>query len=667
MMENNETGKVKSKVKQLKEEIDYHNYRYHVIDDPEASDEYFDQLMRELGQLEKQYPELQDPFSPTKRVGAKPLDNFAAVEHKVPMLGLENAFNEREIIDFDQRLRKIVNLDHIEYLCELKIDGLAVSLYYEKGILISGSTRGDGYFGEDVTLNLRTVKQIPLKLSEPLTIEVRGEVYISRDDFDQLNQQREREGLICFVNPRNAAAGSLRQLDPQLTAKRPLKLFLYGLGEHSLNIETQAEILKMLEKLYLPVNKERQICQGPEEVWNYCKLMQNERISLPYEIDGIVIKANSIDLQNKLGHTARSPRWALAYKYPPEEKATRVMDILVNVGRTGAITPVAILEPIFLSGTTVQRASLHNEDLIKDKGIMIGDTVLVRKAGEIIPEVIRVLEEKRTGAEKHFRMPDNCPSCGSETVRLMDEAARRCVNPSCPAQLVEKIVHFASRRAMDIEGLGPAVAELLFQNKLVKDISDIYYLKKDDLIQLPRMAEKSALNLLSAIEKSKNNPLSRFLFGLGIRHVGEKASKLLAEHFGDLDRIRQAKEDELVVIEEIGPKIAEAVVIFFERPESTEMLAKITGAGVKLKETSTRREIKKELDGKVFVFSGALARYTREEASALIEERGGRISNSVSNKTDYLVLGSDPGSKLAKARAFEVKIIDEQQLMELLK
>jgi len=665
-MAENELNHLQKRVYRLHNEIEHHNYRYHVLDNPEISDAEFDQLMRELEELEKNYPELQDLGSPTRRVGSKPLTAFTTVEHKIPMLGLDNAFSEEEIVEFDRRIRRLLQVEVIEYFCELKIDGLAVSLQYERGGLIKGSTRGDGYTGEDVTLNLRTIRQIPLKLPEPLTLEVRGEVFISRDDFEALNLKRELEALSLFANPRNAAAGSLKQLHPQLTARRPLKIFIYGLGENDLQLETQETILNYLERKRFPVNRIRQRCNGVDEVWSFCSRMQKERSLLPYDIDGVVIKVNVIEQQKELGYTARSPRWAIAYKYPPEEKETRVLDIQVNVGRTGTITPVAILDPINLSGTKVQRASLHNEDLVRDKGIMIGDLVLIRKAGEIIPEVLQVIEAKRSGQERPFEMPRNCPSCGSETMRLFDEAARRCLNPSCPAQLVEKIAHFASRGAMDIEGLGPAAAELLFQNKLVNDIGDLYYLESEALTALPRMAAKSAANLLAAIEISKNNPLRRLLFGFGIRHVGEKASRLLAEQYISLDLLSRASVEELQEIEDIGPKIAETVVLFFNKPETDQLLDKLRKAGVNFTEPLKESAESAPLEGKTFVFSGGLENYTREQATALIEERGGKIVNSVSRKTDYLILGSEPGSKLAKAQELGLAIIDEKELQKML-
>ena len=664
-MHRSEVEKVREKVLALRREIDKYNYQYHVMDQPLIEDQLFDHLMRELQELEKTYPELQDPDSPTRRVGGEALPAFTTLEHRIPMLGLENAFSETELTDFDARVRKLAGNAAVEYFCELKMDGLAVSLQYEQGLFLRGSTRGDGYRGEDITQNLRTIRQIPLRLTEPLDLEVRGEVYINRKDFDILNRQREDQGLPLFANPRNAAAGSLRQLDPRLAAARPLRIYLYGLGEHNLSLNSQSELLDRLEKMRLPVNPNREICLGPGEIWQYCQKWQEKRPKLPYAIDGIVVKMNDLELQKQLGSTARSPRWAIAYKYPPEEKMTKVLEIQVYVGRTGAITPVALLEPISLSGTSVQRASLHNEDFIAEKEIMIGDTVVVRKAGEIIPEILRVIREKRTGAEKMFTMPRQCPSCGSETVRLSGEAARRCLNPSCPAQLVEKLVHFASRRAMDIEGMGPAMAELVYSHGLVRDVGDLYYLEAKQLAELPRVAAKSAENLIEAIEISKNNPLRRLLFGLGIRLVGEKAARLLAERFKTLERLGQAGKEELTALAEIGPKIAESVVSFLHTAETKPVLDKLREAGVNFTEPAVYTAAT-DLVGKIFVFSGSLEQYTRDEAAARVENKGGKVSSSISRNTDYLVVGDEPGSKLARARELDVEIINESLFKEMI-
>jgi len=668
-MGNSELKKARERAGVLRREIEEHNYRYHVLDQPLIDDQTFDQLMRELQELEQRYPELQDPDSPTMRVGGEPLPAFQSLDHKVPMLGLDNAFSEQDLHDFDARVRRLSGLDEIEYLCELKMDGLAVSLQYEAGVFMRGATRGDGYTGEDITQNLRTIRQIPLQLPEEVSLEVRGEVYINKAAFQELNRQREEQGLPLFANPRNAAAGSVRQLDPRLAAARPLRIFVYGLGQHSLDKSGQKDLLEYLDRLRLPVNANYEVCLGPGRVWDYCLKWQEKRYELPYETDGVVIKLNSLEQQKNLGFTARSPRWAIAYKYPPEEKTSRILDIRVNVGRTGAITPVAILEPVTLSGTTVQRASLHNEDFIAAKDIRVGDTVSVHKAGEIIPEILGVLKEKRTGAEKEFKLPRQCPSCSSGTVRLSGEAALRCLNPACPAQLVEKLVHFASRRAMDIEGLGPAVAEALYREGLVRDVGDLYYLRAEDLVSLERMADKSASNLVKAVEKSKDNPLRRLLFGLGINFVGEKAARLFAEKFGHLDYLRRAGEEDLAAIPEIGPKIAEAVVSFFRMPETGPVLEKLEQAGVNFSEPAAAETAAEDLSlaGKTFVFSGALAELTRDQAKTLVEERGGNVTSAVSKKTDYLVAGDDPGSKLDKARDLGVQVIDEEGFKEVLK
>ncbi len=661
----------KSRIEELRGEIEEHNYRYHVLDRPLVDDHRFDRLLRELQELEEEFPDLQSPDSPTRRVGSEPLSAFEPLQHRLPMFGLDNAFNEGELRDFDTRVKKLSGLDRVEYLCELKFDGLAVSLQYAGGRFRRGATRGDGLTGEDITANLRTIRQIPLQLTEPLNLEARGEVYISRQAFLDLNTKREEEGLATFANPRNAAAGSLRQLDPRLAAARPLKIFFYGLGEHNLALITQGELLARLESLRLPVNPHHAVCRGPEEVWQFCRTWQEKRRELSYETDGIVVKVNSLEVQKSLGATARSPRWAVAFKYPPEEKVTKILDITVNVGRTGAITPVAVLAPVSLAGTTVKRASLHNEDFIASKGIKIGDMVAVHKAGEIIPEVLHVLKDQRRGDEKEFTMPGTCPSCGKKTVRLESEAAFRCQNPSCPAQLVEKLVHFASRRAMDIEGLGPKVAAALYREKLVSDVGDLYYLQAQQLSGLERMAEKSAANLVKAIDRSRSNPLRKLIFGLGISFVGEKAARLLAEKFQSFERLRLAGVDELTAIAEIGPKIAEAVAGFFRNPGTKPVLEKLAGAGVNLEEPlSGAREVLPagpDFSGKVFVFSGKMEGYTREQAAALVEEKGGRVSSAISAKTDYLVAGAEPGSKLDKARKLDVAVIDESRFNEMLR
>ena len=655
---------------QLREKINEHNYRYHTLDDPRISDHEFDALMRELITLEHRFPGLRVSGSPTQKVGGEPLLEFLPLEHRVPMLGLDNAFQREELREFDGRIRRSAGLGEVEYICELKVDGLAVSLQYEEGRFVRGATRGDGFTGEEITENLRTIRQLPLMLAEPATVEVRGEVYIGRDDFKKLNEKRLREEQPLFANPRNAAAGSLRQLHSRITASRPLRIYLYGLGEHRLPVSTQAGLLGYLEKLRLPVNRERMLCRNIEEAAQFCSGWARRRRELPYEIDGAVIKVNDLSLQERLGSTARSPRWAIAFKYPPEEKTTRVRDILVNVGRTGAITPVAVLEPVFISGSTVQRASLHNEDILAEKEVMIGDTVVIRKAGEIIPEIVRVLKEKRSGSEKAFRMPDRCPSCGAAVARLEGEAARRCFNPSCPAQVVERLVHFASRRAMNIDTLGPAMAELLWREGLVRDLADLYYLKASSILdlKLKGIREKTVANLVGAIAESKARPLHRLLFGFGIRFVGERAARLLAEHFLTLERLRRAGVEELTAVAEIGPEIAGAVRRFFEAPETAVLLEKLKEAGVNFSEPAPGDAAAGEraLEGKTFVFSGTLERLTRSEAAELVAGQGGAVSSSVGRKTDFLVAGDRPGSKLNRARELGVTVLDESAFFELL-
>ena len=668
-MEREKREKAALRAAQLRLEINEHNHRYHVLDAPVISDHEFDALMRELAGLEEKHPELQKDDSPTRRVGGEPLTGFPTLTHRVPMFGLDNAFQQEELHDFDGRVRRLAELDRVEYFCELKMDGLAVSLQYEGGVFVRGATRGDGVTGEEITHNLRTIRQIPLRLAEEVALEVRGEVYINRADFERVNELRREQDQALFANPRNAAAGSLRHRDPRITASRPLRIFLYGLGDHNLSLDTHEHLLDTLERLRLPVNRHHALCSNIDEAWEFCRSWEERRQELPYEIDGIVIKVNDLGLQERLGNTARSPRWAIAFKYPPEEMRTRVLDILVNVGRTGAITPVALLEPVFISGSTVQRASLHNEDILAEKGVMIGDEVVIRKAGEIIPEVVRVLQEKRTGAERAFRMPGRCPSCGAAVHRLPGEAALRCLNPSCPAQIVERIVHFASRRAMNIEGLGPAVAELLWREGLAGNLSDLYDLEAAQLAPLERMAEKSAANLVSEIEKSKKNPLHRLLFGFGIRFVGEKAARLLAEHFLTLERLREAELEEMTVVPEIGPKIAGAVIGFFQAPGTAELLERLEKAGVNFSELVAADAVvgDRTLEGKTFVFSGALEDYTRDDAAALVRSRGGRVLAAVSKKTDYLVAGGEPGGKLTRAHDLGVEVIDESTFRELLR
>ncbi len=652
---------------EIARQIEEHNYHYYVLDDPLISDHEYDRLMRELLDLELKYPHLKTMDSPTGRVGGEPLAFFSTIEHKVPMLSLENAFDFNELRDFNRRVTRGTGDDNVDYVAELKMDGLAVSLQYEEGVLVRGGTRGDGYTGEDITANIKTIKQVPLRLSRPVNIEVRGEVFINREDFERLNSKRIERGEPAFANPRNAAAGSVRQLDPRIAAERPLKVYVYGAGEQYPEVGSHLLFLEYLEELKFPVNPHREHCPEVEDALHFCRRWQEQRNELPYEIDGTVIKVNSFNFQQKLGYTSRSPRWAIAFKFPPEEAVTKVLDIKVNVGRTGAITPVANLEPVILAGSTVKRASLHNEDYVKEKDILIGDTVVVHKAGDVIPEVIRVLKEKRKGDEKKFIMPSECPACGNPSQRLPQEAAVRCLNLFCPAQAVERIIHFVSRSAMDIDGLGPAVIESLWNAKLIKDVGDLYYLedKISSIMALERLAEKSGKNLLKAIENSKNKPMHRLLYGMGIRFVGERAAKILAQQFHSMDNLSVASVNDLTAIPEIGPKIAESVAEFFRQEQTGVVLEKLKKAGVNFTEP-IRKTKNVALEGKVFVFTGTLSSVTRERAGELVEEKGGRISGSLSKKTDYLVAGENPGSKIDRGRDLGVTVIDEKIFLEML-
>lgn len=656
------------RIEELRQRLNRYGYEYYVLDQPTVPDSEYDKLMQELIQLEEQFPKLRTANSPSQRVGGEVLEGFKKVEHEIPMLSLGNAFNGSDLRDFDRRVRQAVG--DTSYVCELKIDGLAVSLRYENGQFIQGSTRGDGTVGEDITTNLRTIRSIPLQLNEEVTIEVRGEVFMPKKSFVKLNEEREENGEDLFANPRNAAAGSLRQLDPKVAASRNLDVFLYAIGENNVgNLERHSEGLDYLDQLGLKTNKERRICQTMDEVIQYIEEWQEKRPHLPYEIDGIVIKVDRYSQQETLGTTVKSPRWAIAYKFPAEEVITKLTDIELSVGRTGVVTPTAILEPVRVAGTTVQRASLHNEDLIKEKDIRIGDYVIIRKAGDIIPEVVRSIVEKRTGEEEPFSMPTHCPACGSELVRLEEEVALRCINPKCPAQIREGLIHFVSRNAMNIEGLGEKVITQLFDNHLVKDVADIYKLERDQLLQLERMGEKSVQNLLTAIETSKENSLERLLFGLGIRHVGAKAAKILAEHYGDIDSLMKAGEEDLQVIDEIGEKMANSIVTYFQAPEVEELINELKDSGVNVtyKGPKTKNVVNLEspVAGKTIVLTGKLEVLSRNEVKEKLELLGAKVTGSVSKKTDIVIAGSEAGSKLTKAQDLGIEIWNEEQLQAL--
>ena len=657
-----------TRIEELRELLNKYNYEYYVLDRPSVPDAEYDRLMQELIALEEQYPEFKTKDSPSQRVGGQPLDAFQKVEHRIPMLSLANAFHEGDLRDFDRRVRQEVD-DDVAYVCELKIDGLAVSVRYENGYFVQGATRGDGVTGEDITENLKTIRSLPLRLKEAVTLEARGEAYMPKASFERLNEQRKQRGEELFANPRNAAAGSLRQLDPKIAASRHLDLFVYSLANaEELGIDSHSAALDYLQTLGFKVNPERRRCANIDEVIRFVSEWHEKRSHLPYDIDGIVIKVDSFEQQEQLGATAKSPRWAIAYKFPAEEVVTKLIGIELNVGRTGVVTPTAILEPVRVAGTTVQRATLHNEDFIREKDIRIGDSVVIKKAGDIIPEVVNVVFDRRTGEEVPFAMPTHCPECGSELVRLEGEVALRCINPKCPAQIREGLIHFVSRQAMNIEGLGEKVISQLFREGLIHDVADIYRLTKEQLINLERMGEKSATNLLAAIESSKQNSLERLLFGLGIRYVGAKAAKVLAEHFETMDRLQNATKEELMAIHEIGEKMADSIVAYFAKPEVKELLNELRAYGVNMEykgpKTPKAGDVDSYFAGKTVVLTGKLESLSRNEAKEKIEQLGGKVTGSVSKNTDLVIAGADAGSKLAKAKQLNIEIWDETRFLQ---
>ncbi|MGC4378574.1 NAD-dependent DNA ligase LigA [Fictibacillus sp. Mic-4] len=661
----------KQRIDELRNLLEKYNYEYYVLDKPSVPDSEYDQLMKELIELENNHPGLRDPHSPSVRVGGEPLDFFEKVQHEVPMLSLGNAFNEKDLRDFDRRVRDGVG-NHVSYVAELKIDGLAVSLTYEDGRFVRGATRGDGTTGEDITSNLRTIRSIPLKLNRPLSLEVRGEAFMPKRSFQSLNEHRKQEGQELFANPRNAAAGSLRQLDPKIAASRNLDIFLYGIGKLTgEEVGSHSEGLELLQELGLKTNPEWRRCATIDDVIEFVNGWQEKRPDLPYEIDGIVIKVDSLYQQEELGATAKSPRWAIAYKFPAEEVVTKLEDIELSVGRTGVVTPTAILQPVVVAGTTVKRASLHNEDLIREKDIKLGDFVVVKKAGDIIPEVVNVLVDRRTGEEREFHMPTHCPECESELERLEGEVALRCLNPQCPAQIREGLIHFVSRNAMNIDGLGEKVIAQLFREQLIHDVADLYRLKKEELLQLERMGEKSVDNLLNAIEKSKENSLERLLFGLGIRHVGAKAAKTIAQTFETMDQLMNASKEELMAIDEVGEKMADSVSVYFSKPEVVELINELKSFNVNMEYKGPKAVRAEDVDsyfaGKTIVLTGKLTVLTRNEAKEAIERLGGKVTGSVSKNTDLLIAGEDAGSKLAKAQSLGIETWTEQQFVEELK
>ncbi len=669
-------NQVKQKIEQLRVKINHHNYRYYVLDSPEISDAEYDELMRELKELEEEHPQFLTPDSPTQRVGAAPVEAFGVVEHPQPLLSLGNAFSNDELVAWYNRSSKLIAGEKLDFAGEHKIDGLAVALTYVDGQLTTGATRGDGFRGEDITQNLKTIRSIPLSVPRdaPSRFEVRGEVFLPKAGFHKLNQERAEEGLPLFANPRNAAAGSVRQLDPRITAKRPLDIYIYMLGyaEGKAIPPTHWETMEYLKSLGFKINPNNRLLTSIEQVEEFHHTWVERREGLPYEADGIVVKINRLDLQRRLGDIGHEPRWAIAYKFPAIQGTTRLIDIGISVGRTGTLNPYAILEPVSVGGVTIKQAALHNEDDIRRKDIRIGDTVVIQRAGEVIPQVVGPVISKRTGQEKVFKMPKRCPVCGAEAIKPEGEAMSRCTNAACPAQVHERLEHFVSRGGMDIRGIGESQSAMLLREGLVKNAADLYDLKdkKEKLAQLERMAEKSVSNILNAIEKSKQRPLSRVIFALGILHIGEEMAEILANHFGSMDRLANASRDELLSIPTVGPKIADSILAFFRQEENRRIIQRLKDAdvkGVKLEEKKAKPE-ELPLAGQEFVITGRLEAFTREEAEAKIKALGGTAKDNVTRKTSYLVVGADPGgTKFTRAQELGTQQIDEKELIQLLK
>ncbi|MGB8658302.1 MAG: NAD-dependent DNA ligase LigA [Candidatus Zixiibacteriota bacterium] len=663
--------KIIERARELREQIEHHNYRYYVLDSPEISDAEYDRLFDELLELEKIHPEVVTPDSPTQRVGAAPLEEFKTVRHGLPMLSLNKATSEEEFLDFHRRVLELSGVDErkVNYTVEPKFDGLAVEVAYRKGIFTIGSTRGDGVVGEDVTQNLKTVKSIPLRLlgkAPPELLEVRGEIIMNKDDFGRLNREREKTEEPLFANPRNAAAGSVRQLDPKITSLRPLNMFVYGIGRvEGKKLLNHWDTIEYLKELGFKVSEYVGLCENPDQVKSYYDRLLKKRDDLPYEIDGMVIKVNEFALQERLGELSRSPRWAVAWKFPPQQETTKVKDIIVGVGRTGALTPVAILEPVRVGGVEVSRATLHNEDEVKKKDIRVGDTVIIQRAGDVIPEVVMVVESKRTGKEKKFVMPGKCPVCGSKVERPLGEAIHRCTGIACPAQIKENMAHFVSKGAMDMEGLGYRLLEQMIDKKIISDQADLYFLKKQDVMKMDRMGDKLAENILDAIDKSRSPNLTNLIYALGIRNVGYHIAGVLAKNFRSIDNLAKQSKEDLTKIYEIGPILAESIYNFFHNPKNLKILEKMKKGGVKF---PTEKAATKEtaISGKTFVLTGGLDSFTREEATKTIEDMGGRVSSSVSKKTGYVVVGKDPGSKYDNALKLGVKTINEEEFKKLI-
>ena len=664
---------IEQKIEDLRESIRFHEHRYYVLDDPEISDFEFDKLMQQLQRLEAEHPDLITPDSPTQRVGGKPREGVVKVRHSSPMLSLDNTYNEDELRAWERRVHELTGRKDVEYVCELKLDGMSLALIYEDGRLVRALTRGDGTVGEDVTLNVRTVRSVPLSIEKeklkkagiPESFEVRGELLMPIAAFKKMNEEREQKGLSLFANPRNATAGTVRQLDASITAQRRLDYFAYMLLTHGRTyFDRHWRTLEALETAGFKVNISRKLAINMEEVWAFIRHWEERRESLPYEIDGIVVKVDRTGLHDELGFTGKAPRWAIAFKYAARAGITQVEDILVQVGRTGKLTPVAVLTPVLIGGTTVSRATLHNMDEIERLGVKIGDWVQVERGGDVIPKVAEVVEDKdHPRGHKIFHMPETCPVCGTKVVKTEGEVDYRCVNANCPAKLRETILHFASRHVMNIEGLGDVTVTQLTDRGLVKNVADIYALTKNNLLSLERMGDKSAQNILDEIENSKKLPLQRVIFGLGIRFVGDRTAQFLAEHFGSMEALMRASAEELEEVDEVGPRIADSIVEFFQEPRNRELVKRLERAGLTLSGMKKQRGTR--LSGKTFVLSGTLSQYSRDQAKKMIEDAGGRVSGSVSKKTDYVVAGSDAGSKLEKAKELGVAVIDEKEMERL--
>ena len=672
--------KIKKRIEELREKIEYHNYRYYVLDDPEISDAEYDRLFNELKELEEKYPEFITPYSPTQKIGGKPLEEFARRQHSVPMYSLDNVFSKGEFEEYFSKLRRLLPGEDISFWVDPKLDGLALEIIYENGKYVAAATRGDGYVGEDVTENVKTIKNVPLILRDrvnffPEYIEVRGEVVISKRDFYLLNQRQLDSGQKVFANPRNAAAGSIRQLDPKITASRPLRFFAYGVGiirwrgGSNNELKTQRQIMHLLNQLGFNIVPEAKYCKDKDEVFSYFESIEAKKDDFPYEIDGVVAKVDSLDQQKRLGATARSPRWAIAIKFKAEQAQTTLKDIIVQVGRTGVLTPVAILEPVEIGGAIVKRATLHNEDEIRAKDLKIGDRVVVQRAGNVIPEVVRPIKELRTGKEKEFVFPKKCPVCGSDVIRLKDEANHRCINASCPAKLKRGLIYFVSKSGLDISGVGERWIEIFVDKGIIKDFADLFLLKKEDIIHLERMGDKLADNMLSSIKEAKERAtLDKFISALGIRLVGEQTAKLLAHHFGSIDRLANASIEELQNIRDIGPEVAKSIYTFFRNPANQALLKKFKEIGLWPTNIDQGQEKSEDLKlkDKKFIFTGKLETLTRSQAKKLVEQLGGRVVSAISKKVDFVVVGKDPGSKFAKAKELGLKIIDEKEFLDLI-